>query len=225
MSRDQIIETYLSRIAALLPGPSGIRADMISEIRSGLLDATECHQSAGQDALDAATTAVAEFGEPREVAAAVGRELAAGQARRLTLQLAVTAIPIGVLWGYAAQASDAGTHPVWPWGWLEAPPVPLAVAAAAIAAISALVARTTTGRAARLLGDRTRLATTAAAFGGFAAAATDLAIITLLAIAVATSMHKLSLEPVAVAAMASAARLTLARRAARRCLAARTVLA
>jgi hypothetical protein len=101
--------------------------------------------------------------------------------------------------------------------------VPLVVAAL-VAAISAIIAAIATGRSIRWLSDQPRLAATAAALGGLSAAGIDLAIIALLAIQLIANLGKLSPAPVTAAAIASLLRLALARRGARKCLAARAAL-
>jgi len=69
-----------------------------------------------------------------------------------------------------------------------------------------------------------RTAPGAAAIAGFAAAAADLAVFILLASKLASTPAALAPAPVLAAAIASLVRLTLARRAARRCLTARAAL-
>jgi hypothetical protein len=224
MTPDRIIDRYLSEIAAHLRGPSRTKADILRELRGGLLDATDGYRSTGLRTADAATAAVAEFGDPRQVAAAFGPELTASQARRLTWQLAATAPPIAILCSYAAQASDTGARHPWPWGWLQAPPVPLAAAAVLIAAVAAAITTIATGRRIRCLPEQPRIAAAAAALGGFSAAAVDLAIIALLGIQLIASLGTLSTVPVTAATIASLGRLILARRSARQCLAARAAL-
>jgi hypothetical protein len=221
MSRDQVIDGYLSQIAARLPGRGRTRPDILCELRSGLLDATDDHQGAGLPPTAAARAAVAEFGDPGQVAADVRPELVATQARRLALRLSATAIPLAALWIYAAQASDAGPPRASLWGWLAAPPVPLAAASALIAALTAIVATIAIGPSIRRFHDRPRLAATAAALGATSVAAIDLGIIILLGLQLIAGPDRLSPVPVSAAAIASLARLAIARRGARHCLAAR----
>jgi hypothetical protein len=231
MTSDTVLDRYLEQIAARLPARSRSCvgtdrvSDILSELRSGLLDATDCYRSAGMAPSDAPAAAVGEFGSPEVVALAFRRELAARQARSLTFHLAATAIPIGMLWAYAAYASDAPRHGTWPWGWISAPPVPLAIAAAIVATVSATVTVMFTGCGIGWLPDRPRIAATAALVGGFSAAALDLAIIALLVVQVPAGLGRLATLPVLAAAIASLARLTLSRRAARRCVHARASLA
>ena len=41
------VEGYLAEVAARLPGPDRTRTGIVAELRSGLLDATDAHTSAG----------------------------------------------------------------------------------------------------------------------------------------------------------------------------------
>jgi hypothetical protein len=100
---------------------------------------------------------------------------------------------------------------------------PLA-AAIAIAVWTALFTLAATGRAIRWLPDRPRLAPGTAALAGLSAAAADVALFGLLASQLAVAPGTLAAVPAAVAALASATRLFLAGRAARRCLITRAAL-
>ncbi len=110
MTGSQHIESYLSEAAAALPGPARARDDLIAELRSGLLDATDAYHAAGHSPDEAAAAATAEFGDPRQIAAAFGPELAARQARRTALALITTGPLIGLLWAAAATASHIAIH-------------------------------------------------------------------------------------------------------------------
>jgi hypothetical protein len=101
---------------------------------------------------------------------------------------------------------------------------PLAAAAIAITVWTALFTVAATGRLARWLPGRPRLAPTAAATAGFGAMAADVTVFALLASQLLTAPGTLAPAPVAAAAAASLVRLTLTRRATRRCLAARAAL-
>jgi hypothetical protein len=83
---------------------------------------------------------------------------------------------------------------------------------------AALLAVAATGRLTRWLPQRPQLGPVTAAFAGFGFAAVDTIMLTLLGAALLTAPGRLAPVPVAAAAAASLARLTLARRAARRCL-------
>ena len=101
---------------------------------------------------------------------------------------------------------------------------PLAAGALAVTVWAALFTVAATGNLTRWLPFRARLAPAAAAIAGFGAMTVDLIIFVLLASQIAAAPGTLAPAPVAVAATASLIRLTLARRAGRRCLAARAAL-
>jgi HAAS len=225
----QLIESYLSQVTAALPGPSRARADIVAELRGGLIDAAEAHRRAGLAPLAAAQAAVGEFGYPAQVAAAFGPGIAASQARHVAATLLVTGPLIGLLWAAAARASHIGVRDALPWQWAGAPPAapiafPLMVAVFLITVWTALITLAVTGRFTRWLPHRPRLAPTAAAIAGFGAATVDVILLILLASLLATAPAKLAAAPIALAAAASTTRLILARRAGRRCLASRTLL-
>jgi hypothetical protein len=219
MSTESAIDAYLRRVADSLPGPENARADIVAELRSAILDAADDRRAAGTPAEAAAEGSIAEFGDAHELATSFLPELAVRRARRLALGLVATAVPIGLLWAHAAQASDAGMRSSGPWHMIAAPPVPLAAAALAVAFLAALVTTAVTGRLTRWLGDRPKVAVASAAAGAFGVVALDLAILILLCIQFTGASVSLSPAPVAAAAAASAARLLFARRGARRCLA------
>lgn len=229
MTADRVIDAYLREVAAALPGPGRARRDVVAELRSGLLDATDAHCAVGLPAGRAAEAAIGEFGDPRQIAAAFRPELAARQARRLALCLVATGPLIGLLWIAAAFTSHFGIRPAPPWQWPDLTAVsrlavPLAVIMFVIAIWTALFTVAATGRLARWLPVRTRLAPTTAAVAGFGAVAADLAIFLLLASQLASAPATLAVGPVNAAAAASLTRLTLARRSIRRLLAARAAL-
>lgn len=227
----QLVEDYLAEVGARLPGPARERADIIAELRDGLLDAVDAYRDAGldpADMADAAAAAIGEFGDPGRIAAAFGPGLALSQARRVALTLLVTGPLVGLLWGTAATASHIGSRHVPPWHWVGALPGSLMVfplaAAIAIAVWTALFTVAATGRATRWLPDRPRLAPGTAAVAGFGAAAADVALFVLLASQLTVAPGVLAAAPAAAAAAASATRLFLAGRAARRCLTTRAAL-
>ena len=126
-------------------------------------------------------------------------------------------------------ASHIGIRPAPPWHWVGAPPAsivgfPLFAAALLLAVWTAVFTLAATGRLTRWLPRRPRIAPGTAALAGLGAAAADLALLTLLASQLAAAPGALAPAPAATAALASLARLTLAGRAVRRCLAARAAL-
>jgi len=226
---EQLADAYLAQVAARLPGPARTRAGIIAELRAGLLDATDAHRDAGLPADSAAAAAVAEFGDPRQIADAFRPGLASSQARQVALALLATGPLIGVLWAATALASHIGIRHAPPWHWAGAPPAsivefPLFAAAFMLAVWTAVFTIAATGRLTRWLSGHPRLAPGTAALAGLGTAAADLALLTLLASQLAAAHGALAPAPTAAAALASLTRLTLAGRAARRCLAARATL-
>lgn len=225
----QAAESWLAEVAARLPGPRRSHADIIAELRAGLLDATDAHRGAGLPPAEAAAAAIGEFGDPRQVAAAFGPELAARSARRTALTLVTTGPVIGVLWAAAAVASHVGVGHAPPWQWADAPPgspaaIPLAAAVIAVTVWAALFTVAATGRLTCWLPRRPRLAPATAAIAGLGAATADVIILMLLASQLVHAPGTLAPLPVTAAATASLIRIALARQAARRCLTVRAAL-
>jgi hypothetical protein len=223
-NRDAVTD-YLAAVAAQLPGPAAPRVAVTDELRDGLIEALETHQGHGCSQAEATAAAIAEFGDPRMVAAAFGPELDAAQARRVAVGLLVTGPLVGLAW-IAAVAVNA----LPPWRhqligpWLALPVVGLALAVAG-PALGLTVAAT--GRLGRRLGrvvDRATLPPTAAAVAALAAVVADLTLLAILGAQTLASPGSLMWAPVILAASASLTRVTLAGRAARRCLATRAAL-
>ena len=101
MTGSRRIDGYLSEVAAALPGPARARDDIIAELRSGLLDAADAYRAAGHSPDEAAAAATAEFGDPRQIAAGFGPELAARESRRLARDLIITGPLVGLLWAFS----------------------------------------------------------------------------------------------------------------------------
>jgi hypothetical protein len=212
---EQAIGSYLAEIAARLTGPARARRDILAELGAGLADAADAYRCGGLSPAEAARAAIAEFGCPDQVAAGFGAELGAAQARRTALALLATGPLIGVLWASAGLASHIGIPP-WDWAGLPAGArlaTHLAVVVLLTAIGSALFTVAATGRLTRWLPARPSASAAIAASG---TAAMD---ITLLVALAAGPAGRLATLPVAVATAASLARLTLAARAARNCLA------
>jgi len=223
------VEGYLAELTALLPGPCRARAGIVAELRSGLADATDAHRSAGLPSAQAARAAIREFGDPARVAAGFRAEIAASQARRAAIALLVTGPLVGLLWIATAAASHLRIGLAPPWHWTGTVPglgvgIYLIAAAAGVTAWGAVLSIAATGRLTRWLPTRPRRAPTAAAVAGYGAVSADGLGLALLAAELVTVPGKLSLLPAAAAAAASIARMLLARRAARHCLALRASL-
>lgn len=230
MTAGPVIDAYLRQVTAALPGPARARRDITAELRSGLLDALDAHARTGLPEAAAAAAATTEFGDPVEVAAAFRPEMAARRARRVALTLVTTGPLIGLLWAGAAAASHVGVRHAPPWEWAGAPPAspavfPLALAALLVAVAAALFTVAATGPLLRWVPDRPRLVSATAAVSALGAITADMAVFALLASQLISAPGTLSPAPVTAAAVASLTRLTLTKRAARRCLAARANLA
>jgi hypothetical protein len=223
------VESYLAEVGARLSGTVRARAGIVDELRSGLLDATDAYCRAGLPDEQAAQAAIGEFGDPGLVADGFRTEIAARQARRVSVSLAATGPLVGLLWIAAAFASHLGLQlaPRGPSPDLSAvlrTGCYLAALIIAAEAWAALLGIAATGRLSRWLPVRPRRAPTAAVVAGFGAAGADIVMLSLLAALLALAPGQLATIPIALAAAASCARLTLATRAARRCLAIRAVL-
>ncbi len=223
--RGLTVESYLAEVSARWPGPARAHAGIVAELRSGLLDAADAHRAAGLPAAQAARAAIAEFGDPGQVADGFRAEIAARQARRVSVGLLASGPLVGLAWITAALAS----HLAEPARWPDAAPAlraGLALAAVVIAAEvwAVLLGIAATGRLTRWLPARPRRGPTAAVIAGFGAACADLVMLSLLTGQLATAAGKLAPLPVALAAAASLTRLALASRAAHRCLAIRAAL-
>jgi hypothetical protein len=223
------VEGYLAEVTARLPGPARVPAGIVAELRSGLLDAADAHRSAGLPPAQAALAAIREFGDPAQVAAGFGAEIAASQARRVAVALLVTGPLVGLLWIATAVASHPGVRLALPWqrtGLSAGLGVGMNLVAVAVVvtAWAAMLGIATTGRLTRWLPARPRRASTAAAVAGFGAVTADGLGLALLAAQLATAPGKLTPVLATAAAAASLARLELAARAARHCLAIRASL-
>jgi hypothetical protein len=206
-----IIENYLKQVAADLPGPRRARADIIAELHSSVLDATDGRIASGLTPEAAARSALDELGAPAELAAAYRPELTIKQARRHAITFIVGGVVIAALWAHAAQLSDRATRPGWQ--LLGAPPVPIAATALLLATATGLTTLLATGRLTRWTRDQPQCAAITAIMGGLGSAAGDFAILILLVVQFALPRHPLAPIPISAAATASLARLILARRA------------
>ncbi len=223
------LESYLAEITARLPGAARTRAGIVAELRSGVLDAADAYRSAGLRQPEASLAAIREFGDPAQVAAGFGAEIAAGHSRRVAVTLLVTGPLVGLLWVATAAASHLGIRFAPPWQWTGPSPglsagIGLVAVAAGVTAWAAVVGIAATGRLTRWLPARPRRAPMAAAVAGFGAVSADGLGLALLALQLAVAPGKLSPLLAAAAATASLVRLMLARRAARHCLAMRASL-
>jgi hypothetical protein len=102
-----VIVEYLAGLAAGLPCGRSARAAIVAEVGDGLVDAVQAHLDEGVAPGVAARAAVAEFGDPRILAAGFARELAGAAAHRVGLALVATGPVVGSVW-VAAYAARSG---------------------------------------------------------------------------------------------------------------------
>lgn len=219
------VEGYLDEVTSRLPGPRRAHSGIVAELRSGLLDATDAHRSAGLPPAEAAQAAIREFGDPAQIADGFRVEIAASQARRVAVALLATGPLVGMLWILTALASDAST--IWQWSGMSTGlrvGVQLIAVAAGVTGWAAILSIAATGRLTRWLPAKPRRAPTAAAVAAFGAIGADGLGLMLLAAQLTTGLEDLSPIPATAAAVASLARVVLAQRAAHQCLAIRTSL-
>jgi hypothetical protein len=217
----RVIGTYLTELADQLSGPSAARAAILAELEDGLWTATAAQQAQRMSPEEAARAAVAEFGDPGTVAAGFDPELAAATGRRVGLGLLATGPLVGTSWLLlvAATWTGAGREPPAALGLL-ATVVGLVLAVAIPAAVLSVAV---SGRLSRWLPVGPQVGATAAATAAGACVAGDLILLaSLLAATVLTG--GVAWPAALLAAGASSLRLSLAGRAARRCLAARATL-
>jgi hypothetical protein len=217
----RIIGTYLAELADQLGGPSAARAAILAELEDGLWAATTTQRAQRRSPEEAARAAVAEFGHPHAVAAGFGPELAAATGRRVGLGLLATGPLVGSSWLLVTAAT-------WRWAGREAPAAVGLVAGLVglvlvVAVPAAMVAVAVSGRLSRWLPAGPQVAATAAATAASACVVADLVLLTGMLTA-AVLAGGMAWPAGLLAAGASCARLNLAGRAARRCLAARASL-
>jgi hypothetical protein len=218
----RIIGTYLAELADQLGGPPAARAAILAELEDGLWTATVADQAPGMSPEAAAGSAVAEFGPPGTVAASFGPELAAATGRRVALGLLTSGPLVGSSWLLVAAAS-------WTWAGRE-PPAALGLVAGLVSLVlvvavpAALLSVAVSGRLSRWPPAGPQVAATAAATAASACVAGDLVLLTGL-LAATVFAGGLAWPAGLLAVGASGMRLSLAARAARRCLAARATLA
>jgi hypothetical protein len=215
------LDGYLAELAGALAGPRSARAAIVAEVADGLVEAAAAHRRRGATPAAAAGAALAEFGDARLVAAGFGAELAAATGRRVGLGLLATGPLVGSVWLAMAVASGiaAGRPPP---GLALVPALFAAVLAVAVPA--AVVSVLAAGRLSRWLPAGPWLAPTAAGLAAALCVAGDLLLLSGL-LAWAVTAGGLAWPLAVMAATASATRLGLAGRGARRCLAARRLLA
>jgi hypothetical protein len=198
-----------------------VRAAILAELEDGRWAATTAKHAPRRSSEEAARAAVTEFGQPGTVAAGFGPELAAATGRRVGLGLLATGPLVGTSWLLVAAAT-------WIWAGRE-PPAALGLVAALVGLVlvvavpAAVVAVAVSGRLSRWLPAGPQVAATAAATAASACVAGDLVLLTGM-LAATVLAGGMAWPAGLLAAGASGVRLSLAGRAARRCLAARATL-
>jgi HAAS len=223
----RVLDDYLARLAARLPGPARARQAILDELRDGLVEATHTRLTGGASPAQAAAAAVTEFGDPTTIAAAFTPELAARRARRIALALIGTGPLVGGLWLGAVAASGQAAiaaAPVWQWPVVQAGgwPARLLLAVVGAAVLAAWVTVAATGRLTRWLPAPPGLPAITAAAAASGASLFDLSLLLVLATRALPTPAAAPWPLVAVAATTSLVRCALASRAARRCLTLRT---
>jgi hypothetical protein len=217
----RIIAGYLAELVGQLGRPSAARAAILAELEDGLWTATTAHHARGLSPAEAAEAAVAEFGDPGRVAIGFGPELAAATGRRVGLALLTTGPLVGSCWLLLTTAT-------WRWSGQE-PPVALGLVAIlvglalVVAVPAAVLSVAAAGRLSRWLPISPQLGATAAAVAASACVAGDLVLLGSLLASIVLA-GGLAWPAALLATGASSTRLSLAGRAARRCLAARATL-
>ena len=216
-----VIDVYLTDLSSRLVGPAAARAAVVAELEDGLWAATAAHQAVGLPWEGAARAAVAEFGAPHTVAAGFGPELAAATGRRVGLGLLTSGPLVGASWLLLAVTT-------WRWSGRE-PPATLGLFAALVGLVlvvaipAAVLSVALSGRLSRWLPAGPRSAATTAATAASACVAGDLVLLASL-LASTVFVGGVAWPAALLAAGASSVRLSLAGRAARRCLAARATV-
>ena len=114
----------LAELSAGLRGPRRIRADLLTELRDGLDDATNDLLTSGIDVQQARHVAAAEFGDPAVLARQLQVELTGAQARRTALAVALGSALLETAWsvGYPTVMRDYGMRGGYPTpSWFLAP--------------------------------------------------------------------------------------------------------
>ncbi|PRX45389.1 hypothetical protein B0I33_10952 [Prauserella shujinwangii] len=92
------VDTVTDTLARSLRGPHRARREMVREVRDGLGDATEAYQATGLSPAEAERRAVADFGDPQQVAGELQAELTARYGRRTAALMAVAFPGLVLLW-------------------------------------------------------------------------------------------------------------------------------
>ncbi|MEH1014136.1 permease prefix domain 1-containing protein [Micromonospora sp. CPCC 206060] len=113
-----IVDEYVRTLDRRLRGPARLRSDLVHEVRDSLADAVEAYTRAGMDGRAAQRRAVAEFGDPAELAPAYQRELAAAALRVLSVRVVAVAGVLTVAGDLTWRGSSWSDGPRPPAGYL-----------------------------------------------------------------------------------------------------------
>ncbi|MFF8956074.1 permease prefix domain 1-containing protein [Streptomyces sp. NPDC014894] len=192
-----LVEEYVTALAAAVHGPARVKARMVEEIRDGLAETVAARTREGMSRPEAARHAIREFGTVEELAPGWQAELTVAAARHAARSAAL-ALPLLLLCGVLAYGASGGQG----WGLRL-----LAVHLAAVAAVAALLAAGTpavTGVFARRRSVPSRLPLVVAWTGTATAMATALAVLGLAAASIAAQNWPLTALAAALAAVSHA---------------------
>ena len=206
------VEEYLSQLSVALRVPRRARRAIIVEIADGLTCAINAEVDRGATEVDAAGRALAEFGDPLDLAVLFNQEQARVTASHVGVGLLASGPLVGLAWvtsragGGSSDMADRILTTLTSTTWI---PVALAVSVP-----SAIVATAAAGRLGRVLPAPRSTAITAACIATLACVAADAMLITAALQTGRTGIGAFAWLPV----VASALRLTVAMAAGRRCL-------
>lgn len=169
-----VVGGYLAVLESRLPAGRRSRARILAEISDGLACALGEQTAGGAPPADAARRAVAEFGDPRMLAAAFARQLGPAAAHRAGLGLVATGPLVGGTW-VAAYGSGGMGLPEQVAGLLSALPQLALILAVTVPA--ALIAICGAGWPSRYVRVPARVVTGAALVASIGCAAGDLSLL------------------------------------------------
>lgn len=102
------IDRYVAELNGVLRGDRRAKAELLAEMRDGLVDATEAYQGCGLGRQAAEQRAVSDFGAVSEVADECQKELALAQGRRTALLTCAVLAVQSIVWGSALQQVTSG---------------------------------------------------------------------------------------------------------------------
>lgn len=207
-----VIVAYLAEVEAGLPCGRSARAGILAEVADGLVDAVQAQSNNGAAPAAAARVAVAGFGDPQVLAAALAGELAGLAAHRVGLALVATGPVVGAVWvaAYAAR-SGQGWWEQLPELWSAIPIYALILAVVVPAAVLAAVSGA--GRLPIWVPVSSRHAASAALVAAIGCVLGDAVLLTGLALSAESGWNVLALA----AGVVSLVRLSGAAAASRRC--------